>query len=142
MANSARLKFNLDDLRQTIKLYGARVTRDALREVQATVERAAARTGAAAPEDTGALKGSIKASVRTDGYTIRGTVRVGVPYAAHVEFGTEHVNKQPHLVPASVSERKTMQARLARVIVEAAPRDLGTPAIVGNESPLPEIEID
>lgn len=147
----AILKFKLDDLRHTIKLYGARAVRDAFRAVREATEAAETRTVNAAPvgvypvdwdrPDGGALKASISSSVRTDGYHAKGRVRVGVDYAAHVEFGTERSDAHPHLIPAAVGERKKLQERLTAILVEDAPRELGVPRITGRESPLPEIEI-
>ena len=40
------------------------------------------------PVDTGALRDSITSSVDDSGKTVVGTVSVGMPYAAYVEYGT------------------------------------------------------
>lgn len=143
MPNRAVLRYTgTRHLRSLVKRYGQDVVKHALVTVGETTVRAATRTRAAAPVDTGALVNSISSSVRTDGYLIRGTVRVGVSYAAHVEFGTEHARKHPHLVPASIAERARMQRELQRVLVDDAPTDLGVPRLVGREVPLPELDID
>ena len=143
MGNSARLRFTgLDKLHHLLHAYGQDVVRAAYQDVTETTRRTAERAAAAAPEETGALKASIKATVRTDGYVIRGRVRVGVKYAAHLEFGTEKVAKHPHLVPAAVDERKHMQARLIESVVSLAPAELGKPRIVGRDAGLPGIAIE
>jgi hypothetical protein len=141
--NTARLRFTgLDKLQHLLRAYGQDVVRGAYEDVTETTRRTAERTAAAAPTETGELVASIKAIVRTDGYVIRGRVRVGVKYAAHLEFGTEKVAKHPHLVPAAVDERKQMQARLIATVVAKAPRELGTPHIVGRDAALPGVSIE
>lgn len=144
MANTLRLRVTGDwqALRAAVKQYGLQMTRAAVADMQQTVTRTVQRTADAAPVDTGALKASIKGHVSTDGYTVRGRVRVGVAYAAYVEFGTERVDKHPHLVPAAIDERKQLQSRLRSRLTGAAPRALGVPSIVGNEDPLPDVGIE
>jgi HK97 gp10 family phage protein len=143
MANTLRFRWTgLRELQHAIKAYGPAVVRAAQEDVETTVSNVVERARAAAPVETGALRDSIKGSVRTDGYTIRGTVRVGVEYAGPVEFGTEDTPKQPHLVPASVAERKDMQARLLQSIADASPSSLGTPGFSSHDSPLPGIGIE
>ena len=141
--NTARLRFTgLKEMHHLLRTYGQDLVKAAYADVSETTRRTAERTAAAAPVESGDLVNSIKATVRTDGYTIRGKVRVGVKYAAHLEFGTEHIDKHPHLVPAAVDERKQMQARLISTVVDTAPAGLGKPRVTGHDAGLPAIGID
>jgi len=143
VANRATLRYmGTHNLRSLVKRYGQDVIRHALAIVGERTQQTAQRARAAAPVDTGDLVNSISATVRTDGYLIRGVTRVGVPYAAHVEFGTERTTQHPHLVPAAIDERRTMQEQLQQILVNDAPADLGRPRIVGREVPLPDLDID
>jgi HK97 gp10 family phage protein len=143
MGNTARLRFTgLDKMQHLLHAYGQDVVRAAYEDVSETTRRTAERTAAAAPVESGDLVKSITAIVRTDGYVIRGRVRVGVDYAAHLEFGTEKTPKHPHLVPAAVDERKQLQARLIDSVIEHTPAELGKPRIVGRDAGLPGIHIE
>ena len=143
MGNRATFKVTgFKNLRHLVHQYGQDVTEAALADVSETVFTCAQRTRAAAPVADGELQNSITATVRTDGYTIKGKVRVKAKYASFLEFGTEEVNKHPHLVPAAIAKRKEMQRRIARTLVAQAPRELGKPSIKGRDSSLPPIHIE
>lgn len=72
--------------------------------VKASADRIAEKARQLAPVDTGALRGSIEAVSVTTGKSAE--VRVGVPYAAYVEYGTYKMAAQPFLSPAVEQEKE------------------------------------
>ena len=66
----------------------ARISPAVTASVQAACELIQDTAKNYAPVDTGALRESIVVDVKETGSTVKGTVSVGVPYAAYVEFGT------------------------------------------------------
>ncbi len=85
---------------QIVASNSAAVTRSLNSKVSQAIASATFSTEAgakiAAPVDTGALRNSITSEIEP----MRGSVSVGVEYAAHVEFGTSHQAAQPYLMPA------------------------------------------
>lgn len=61
-----------------------------------------------APVDTGHLRGSIEYRVESSGDKIIGHVGTNVPYAVHVEYGTQHMAAQPFIRPAVESEKQNL----------------------------------
>jgi phage gpG-like protein len=79
----------------------------------------AARAGATAPIDTGALAESYHADV--DGLT--GIAGTNMEYGPHVEYGTIHTNAQPHIVPAANEVENNMATyahMMGKELTEAA----------------------
>lgn len=74
------------------------------RAVKASADRVAERARQMAPVDTGALRSSIQAVSTTAGKSAE--VRVGVEYAAYVEYGTYKMAAQPYLSPAVAQEQE------------------------------------
>jgi hypothetical protein len=96
-----------------------------------------------APVKTGTLRDSITGTVRTDGYSITGTVRATASPRAHlVEFGSARITKKPFLVPAAIRNRKRLNQDLVAAVVRRAPDGLGTPKISGEGPGTPGIGID
>ena len=91
------------DVSQVVRL--ARDLRGAPARVQTRVEQAVAKTAlavvadaqAAAPVDTGALRGSISADIRGAEAVVGPTVH----YGGYVELGTSKMRAQPYLFPAA-----------------------------------------
>ena len=77
--------------------------------------RASAR-GEAPATDTGRLAGSIQASI--EGKTAE--VFTNIEYAAWLEFGTLNMEPRPFLFPALEKERPKWDARLNRIVEQAA----------------------
>lgn len=70
--------------------------RETVKQTQRTGERTASRARQIAPKRTGTLANSIDFVEKEDG----GELRVTVPYAAYVEFGTSDTPAQPFARPA------------------------------------------
>ncbi len=66
----------------------ARISPAVTASVQAACDLIQETAKGYAPVDTGALRESIVVDVKETGSTVKGTVSVGVPYAAFLEFGT------------------------------------------------------
>jgi hypothetical protein len=151
--NTLRLKITgVDELRHAVKRYGGAVVCGAADAVAETVEATIAEARAAAPvgvypagwtdRQPGRLRDSIRGTVRTDGYSITGRVRVGVPYAATIEYGSERSKKVPFLSPAAIANRRKLNGKLRKVVIEHAPEGLGTPRITGEGPATPVMGID
>jgi HK97 gp10 family phage protein len=140
VANRVRLRLSgFAELRHAIKAYGTQVANAAVSDMTDTVAATEAEAKASAPVKTGTLRNSIKGSVSTDGYAVKGTVRATAKYAQHVEFGTEHADKQPFLLPAAVRNRKRLNQKLAKTVTRLAPDGLGTPRILGDGPGTPRV---
>ena len=81
-----------------------------------TAEDIVTMTRKLAPVDTGALRASYYWK-RVDEDTIRvGSDYEQVQYALFVEYGTVHMDAQPHFSPAFWQARTTFEARLKEVL--------------------------
>lgn len=76
----------------------------------------ASAPGESPATDTGRLVQSITANI--DGKTAE--VVADVQYAAYLEFGTQHMEPRPFMVPALEKERPKFEARLNKIVDEAA----------------------
>jgi len=141
--NRLRLRITgVDELRHAVKRYGGAVVGGAADAVAETVEATIAEAKAAAPVVTGELRDSLRGTVRTDGYSITGRVRSATKYAHVVEYGSERSKKRPFLAPAAIANRRKLNAKLRKVVIDNAPPDLGTPRITGEGPATPNMGID
>ena len=143
MSNRLRLRIaGLDELRHAVKAYGQKLVSSSVDAVSDVVAATEAQAQAAAPFKSGKLRRSIKGSIKTDGYSIRGTVRATAPHAHLIEFGTQRIAKKPFLVPAAIANRRKLTERIRSNIVKHAPEGLGTPRLTGDGPSTPGMGID
>lgn len=143
MGNRLRLRVTgIKELQHAVKAYGQRLVSAAVDAVTDAVEDTAIKARYLAPVKTGKLRDSIKASVSTDGYSVKGTVRAAAPHAHLIEFGTQRVKKKPFLVPAAIRNRKRLNEALRASVVQLSPDGLGTPRITGEGPATPRVTID
>lgn len=71
------------------------------------------------PVDTGALRGSIHAEVRTNDEIYEATVGSALAYAASVELGTLKRPPRPYLAPALKARRGALTGRVRRAVRRA-----------------------
>jgi HK97 gp10 family phage protein len=148
MANRLRLRITgIEELRHAVKAYGNRLVASAIDSVTEATTDTVEQSRALASVKTGKMRDSIKGTVKTDGYSITGTVRVtatadGVPYPALIEFGTSRIAKKPFLVPTAIRNRRILNQKLSASVVHYAPDGLGTPKIIGEGPATPEITIE
>ena len=79
----------------------------------------ASAAGQAPASDTGRLANSITAEI--DGK--QATITANTEYAAPLEFGTQHIQPRPFMVPAMEQERPKFEKRLQK-LVDAAGKGL------------------
>jgi HK97 gp10 family phage protein len=143
MGNRARLRFTgLTELRHAVKSYGQNLVDASVAAVKDAVESTATQARATAPVDTGALRDSIRGSVSTDGYSVKGTVRASARHATFVEFGTEDTPKHPFLSPAAIGNQRRLNQALKAAVLAHSPDGLGTPRITGEGPATPRVLIE
>lgn len=94
-------------------------------ELESIADDCAADARSRAPVRTGALRDSIEPEQESE---LHWSVVAGVPYAAHVEYGTRHMAARPFLTPAVGRAESSAPSRLAaaaRRAMEAAGRRNG-----------------
>lgn len=116
----AKVKVNVrsSDLKKALKGVEGRILTQVEAGLVESLGRFQAGAQARAPVDTGALQRSIK--VVLEPTRLKGKVATGVPYAAHVEFGTTFQRAQPYMRPTVEAEREGFK----KAIVEAVGRAL------------------
>jgi hypothetical protein len=148
MANRLRLRITgIEELRHAVKAYGSKLVSGAVADVTDAVEDTVIKAQYLARFKTGKMRNSIKGAVKTDGYSVRGTVSVtatadGFPYPALQEFGSARVSKKPFLVPTAIRNRRRLNAALRSRVIETAPAALGKPRITGEGPGMPGVFID
>lgn len=150
MSNRLRLRITgLQELRHAIKAYGEAVVRDAVEAVTDAVDDTAMKAKYLARKKSGRMQASVTGRVSTDGYRVRGTVRVtatspddSYPYPVLQEFGSARIAKAPFLVPPAIRNRRRLNRELRASVVTRAPEALGTPTIVGDGPATPRMGID
>ena len=91
-------------------------TGDLYEKTNPTRTHRASGPGEAPATDTGRLANSITASIAGKS----AEVRAEVDYAVYLEFGTRTIAPRPFMIPALEQERPKWEARLQRIVDEAA----------------------
>lgn len=110
-----------DDLaRLVIDLKGA--GREAASKARPVVHKAAndvqAHAQAAAPVDTGYLKGSIGIDKAGNAYYAQAVIGPTAHYAPYVEYGTYKMRPQPFMGPAAAAVAPSLEAAIAQIAGE------------------------
>jgi HK97 gp10 family phage protein len=143
MANRVRLRITgLDELRHAVKAYGQQLVASSVDAVTDAVEDTVIKARYLAPVKTGELRDSIKGSVATDGYSVRGTARATAKHAAIIEFGTQRVAKKPFFLAPAIANRQRLNRALGAAVRRLSPDGLGTPRITGEGASTPGVGID
>lgn len=151
MSNRVRLRITgLQELRHAVKAYGDALVRESVAAVEDAVDDTVLMARHLAPVGTysarsgrvgGTLRDSIRGTVKTDGYAVRGTVRAHAPHAHLIEFGTQRIKRKPFLIPPAIRNRKRLNAALRAAVLRHAPDGLGRPRITGEGPATPVIGI-
>lgn len=94
---------------------GAKIRKEATKEVAKTAEQVLNDAFNAAPELTGELRDSLTKS----GRGLKATVEATAPYAHFVEFGSGHGPPQPYMNPAADTADQQFPADIESAVLRA-----------------------